>query len=68
MKTQSRRLLTVDEAEEMTQRKAATWRRDILKRKVAYVKLVRSVRIPIEVVDAMIQRGWHAPVSAGEIR
>ena len=65
MKTQSRRLLTVDEAAELTRRKAATWRRDILERKVAYVKLGRSVRIPIEVVDDMIQKGWREPVSAG---
>lgn len=58
----SQQLLTVVEAEARTGRKASTWRRDILERKIPYVKLGRSVRIPVEVVDKIIERGWHEPV------
>ena len=57
----SRQLLTVAEAEIRTKRKASTWRSDILLGKIPYVKIGRSVRIPIEVVDQMIRDGWHDP-------
>ena len=55
----SRRLVTVFEAQHMTGRKASTWRRDILLRRIPYVKLGRSVRIPIEVIDDLIKEGWR---------
>jgi excisionase family DNA binding protein len=55
----SKRLLTVFEAERLTGRKASTWRRDILLRRIPYVKLGRSVRIPIEVIDELIKDGWR---------
>ncbi len=58
----SQQLLTVDEAEARTGRKASTWRRDILEKKIPYVKLGRSVRIPVEVVDRLIEQGWREPV------
>jgi len=58
----SERLYTVYQAEERTGRKAATWRADILKRKIPFVKLGRSVRIPCEVVEGMIRDGWRDPV------
>ena len=61
----SQQLLTVVEAEARTGRKASTWRRDILLKKIPYVKLGRSVRIPVEVVDRMIEQGWKDPVLAG---
>lgn len=66
MKKTSGRLLTVFEAEARTGRKASTWRRDILQRKVAYVKIGRSVRIPEEVVDAMIAHGWRDSIAVPE--
>lgn len=66
MKKTSGRLLTVFEAEARTGRKASTWRRDILQRKVAYVKIGRSVRIPEEVVDAMIAQGWRDSIAVPE--
>jgi excisionase family DNA binding protein len=56
------KLLTVDEAEQRTGRKAATWRRDILLKRIPYVKLGRSVRIPEEVIESMIKKGWRGPV------
>lgn len=61
MSKTSRRLLTVPEAARRTGRRESTWRRDILLRRVAYVKLGRSVRIPEEVVDNLIAQGWREP-------
>ena len=46
---ETKQLLSVKEAEKLTGRKAATWRRDILERQIPYVKLGRQVKIPIEV-------------------
>ena len=56
-------LLTLKEAETLTGRKAATWRADIRKRKVPSVKLGRQVRIPLEAIRDMIQRGWRGAAS-----
>ena len=55
-------LYTVFEAEELTGRKAATWRRDILRRRIPYVKIGRQVRIPSEVIQDLIKRGYRFPV------
>ena len=59
----SAKLLTVFEAEERTGRKASTWRRDILLRRVPYVKIGRSVRIPVEAIDALIAQGWRDSIA-----
>jgi hypothetical protein len=67
MKT-SGKLLTVFEAELRTGRKASSWRRDILTKKIPYVKLGRSVRIPAEVIDRLIAKGWRDAVTEGEGR
>ena len=67
MKT-SGKLLTVFEAEARTGRKASTWRRDILTKKIPYVKLGRSVRIPAEVIDRLIAKGWREATTEGEAR
>ena len=66
MKKNSNKLLTVFEAEVRTGRKASTWRRDILLRRVPYVKIGRSVRIPEEAVDALIAQGWRDPLAVIE--
>ena len=55
----SKQLLTVQDAEERTGRKVSTWRRDIWLRKIPVVRIGRSVRIPVEVVDALIAEGWQ---------
>ena len=60
----SEKLLTVFEAEERTSRKVSSWRRDILLRRIPYVKIGKSVRIPVEVIDALIARGWKDPIAA----
>jgi len=51
--------LTVFEAEELTGRKVSTWRRDILEKRVAFVKFGRSVRIPLSEIQRMVRDGWH---------
>ena len=53
------RLVTVFEAERLTSRRVATWRRDILQGKIAFVKFGRSVRIPLSEIQRMIKEGWH---------
>jgi len=63
MQKSTERLLTVTEAEALTGRKASTWRRDILKRRIAYVKIGRQVRIPLEVIEDLIARGYRPAVS-----
>jgi len=62
------KLLTVFEAEARTGRKASTWRRDILTKKIPYVKLGRSVRIPAEVIDQLIASGWRNAAPGGEAK
>lgn len=60
----SGKLLTLKQAENRTARKVSTWRRDIRLRKVPYVRLGRSVRIPEEFIDRWIVSGWHEPIEA----
>jgi excisionase family DNA binding protein len=58
-------LLTLAEAELLTKRKVATWRKDIRLRRIPYVKLGRQVLLPREAIDELIVRGWREPVSDG---
>jgi excisionase family DNA binding protein len=58
----SAKLLTVKEAEVLTGRKVATWRKDILCRRVPYVKIGRQVRIPLEVVEDLIRKGYRPSI------
>ena len=53
------KLLTVYEAEELTSRSVSAWRKDILEKSIAYVKLGRSVRIPLSEIKRLINAGWH---------
>lgn len=58
------RLLTVQECETLTGRKVSTWRRDILERRVPFVKIgQRSVRIPLSVVQKMIAEGFRPAIT-----
>jgi len=59
MDGKSKQLLTVYEAETLTGRKAATWRKDILRRKIPCVRIGRQVRIPIEVIEQLIREGYR---------
>ena len=55
-------LLTVPQAARMTALKEATIRRRILERRIGYVKLGRSVRIPLQEVEKLIRRGYRPPI------
>lgn len=58
------RLLTVFEAEALTGRKASTWRRDILEKRIPVVRLGRrQVRIQLSVIQKMIREGFSPAVS-----
>ncbi len=59
-------LLSVQEAENLTGRKASTWRRDILKRRIPYVKLGRLVRIPREAIEGLIRKGYRKAIEPTE--
>ena len=63
----SDQLLTVFEAAVRTGRKVSTWRRDILLRRIPYVKIGRSVRIPAEVVERLIREGWRDAITPGDV-
>ncbi len=64
MKPESRRLITLAEAERLTGRKISSWRKDILQRRIPYIKLRRSIRLQIEVVEELIRKGYRPPVAA----
>lgn len=57
-----REYLSVHEAELMTGRKASTWRRDILERRIAVVRIGRLVRIPKSEIDKLIRDGYRPAV------
>jgi len=57
------RLLTVFEAEALTGRKASTWRRDILEKRIPVIRLGRrQVRIQLSVIQKMIRQGFTPAV------
>lgn len=58
MDGKTKQLLTVFEAETLTGRKAATWRKDILRRKIPCVRIGRQVRIPIEAIEQLVRDGY----------
>ena len=61
MDKSTKRLLTLMECETRTGRKVSTWRKAIARREIPYVHLGRSVRIPEEFIEDLIQKGWHDP-------
>lgn len=60
----SQRLLTLIQCEHRTGRKVSTWRKAIARREVPFVHLGRSVRIPEEYIEELIQKGWRDPVQS----
>ena len=66
MEKVSRRLLTLSECEVRTGRKVSTWRKAIARREIPFVHLGRSVRIPVEFVDDLIEKGWREPIKPVE--
>ncbi len=57
-------LLSVQDLERLTGRRAATWRKDILLRRIPTVRIGRLVRVPREALDALIRKGWRSAVEA----
>ena len=62
MATTSKQLLTVAQVADRLGLKEATIRRRILERRLPYVKLGRAVRIPIEVIDALIVASYRPAI------
>ena len=61
MRKNSDRLLTITEAASRLGLKEATIRKQILQRRIPYVKLGRSVRVPVEAIDKLISDGFRLP-------
>jgi len=59
MDKSTKRLLTLMECETRTGRKVSTWRKAIAQRRIPFVRLGRSVRIPEEVIEQMITQGYR---------
>ena len=62
MTSTSKQLLTVAQAADRLGLKQATIRRRILERRLSYVKLGRAVRIPVEVIDALIASSYRPAI------
>jgi excisionase family DNA binding protein len=62
MATTGKQLLTVAQVADRLGLKEATIRRRILERRLPYVKLGRAVRIPIEVIDALIVASYRPAI------
>ena len=63
MERVTKKLLTLTECEARTGRKVSTWRKAIARREIPFVHLGRSVRIPEEFIEEIIQKGWQDPVN-----
>ena len=66
MKRTSERLVTVFELEQLTGVKVSTWRKAIAQRRIPVVRIGRSVRVPYEFVQKLIQDGWRDPIQASD--
>ncbi len=66
MKRSTSRLMTLLEVQTLTGKKVSTWRKAIAEKKVPYVRLGRSIRVPQEFVERLIEEGWHDPVQEGQ--
>ena len=60
----SKQLLTVSQVANRLGLKESTIRRRILERRLPYVKLGRAVRIPVEVIDALIASSFRPAIEA----
>ena len=67
MKKSSNKLLTLIEVEALTGKKFSTWRKAINERRIPFVRLGRAIRVPKEVVDEMIEKGWSDPIETPEV-
>ncbi len=66
MKRSTTKLLTLAELQAKTGKKVSTWRKAIAEKKIPYVRLGRSIRVPQEFLDRLIEDGWHDPIDGKE--
>lgn len=59
-------LLTLREAEALTKRKVSTWRKDIKRRRVPFVRLGRQIRLTRAFVEKMIRDGYREAINLEE--
>lgn len=64
----AQKLLRVVEMAEVLGLKPSTIRAWLLHRKIRYIKIGRSIRIPAEVVDELIEAGTVQPRANGLVR
>ncbi len=64
MQKKTKKLLTVFDLENLTGRKVSTWRKAIAERKIPVVRIGRSVRVPYEFVERLIEDGWRDAVES----
>lgn len=62
-KTAALQLLTLKEAENLTGRKVAAWRKDIRERQFPYVTMGRQIRVKLVDIQRLIEEGYHPSVS-----
>ena len=67
MQKKTKKLLTVFDLENLTGRKVSTWRKAIAERKIPVVRIGRSVRVPYEFVERLIEDGWRDAVETPEV-
>lgn len=58
----SKRLLRAEEFADLLNVRVSTVRRMILLKKIPTVRICRSVRIPVEEADRLIESGWQEAV------
>jgi len=65
MKDQSTqiKLISLREAEDLTGRKVATWRKDIRERRFPYVTVGRQIRLRLADVRQMVDAGFRPAVT-----
>lgn len=66
LKRSTTKLLTLAELQAKTGKKISTWRKAIAEKKIPYVRLGRSIRVPQEFLDRLIEDGWHDPIERKE--
>ena len=55
-------LMTIREASEQLGLRESTLRKWVLQKRIAYCKLGRAIRLPVEVVEKMIQRSFREAI------
>ena len=62
------KLLTIREVSETLGLQEATLRKWVLQKRIAYCKVGRAVRIPVNVVEKLIRQSYRGPVENGGLK